>query len=61
MTLLVLAGYGLSVISSTKKDSSTKDVVLKWSTPKSSSLELQRCTSAYRVTPSDVRKPSITY
>lgn len=37
-----------------RKDSSVKDVVLKWSTPKSTSLELQRCTSAYRVTPSDV-------
>ena len=33
----------------------TKDrLSLKWSTPKTSSLDLQPCTSAYRVTPTNV-------
>ena len=53
-------GYGLGAPIATKKDLKDKDtphrdaVMLKWSTPKSTSLELQFCTSAYRVTPTNV-------
>ena len=53
-------GYGLGAPISAKKEPKDKDtphkdaIMLKWSTPKSTSLELQFCTSAYRVTPMNV-------
>ena len=41
-----------------KGEKEAKDrLSLKWSTPKTSSLELQPCTSAYRVTPTSVSTP----
>ena len=52
------SGYGLgpNVLSKREaKEAVHKDVVLlKWSTPRTTSMDLQFCTSAYRVTPSDV-------
>lgn len=58
------AGYNLGPMTGTKKESKEhhgKEIVmLKWSTPKSAPLELQFCTSAYRVTPSNVTsRPTI--
>ena len=41
-----------------KGEKEAKDKLsLKWSTPKTSSLELQPCTSAYRVSPTNVSTP----
>lgn len=49
------AGYTLGPAPVMKKAGLQKDVVtLRWSTPKSAPLDLQFCTSAYRVTPNNV-------
>ena len=37
-----------------KKGEGGDRLVLKWSTPKTSTLDLQYCTSAFRVTPTNV-------
>lgn len=52
---LIPTGYALGPIPITKKDSVVKEVTLRWSTPKTTSMDFQFCTSAYRVTPSNVR------
>lgn len=57
-------GFTLGASASGKKGDSGKDgkerLTLKWSTPKTSTLDLQRCTSAYRVTPTNVTsRPTI--
>jgi len=55
LSLSLPPGYALGSQSVTRRDGQHRDAVtLKWSTPKATSLELQFCTSAYRVTPSNV-------
>lgn len=48
------AGYSLGPLIPSKKDHREVVVTLRWSTPKSTPMDLQFCTSAYRVTPSNV-------
>ena len=56
--LMCVAGFVLGGGAMGKKGEGGKEgrdrLSLKWSTPKTSSLELQNCTSAYRVTPTNV-------
>jgi hypothetical protein len=52
--VILTLGYSLGPNVPSKKDHRDITVTLKWSTPKSTSMDLQFCTSAYRVTPSNV-------
>ena len=48
-------GYQSGVINSVESQMSIDEpVILRWSTPKAMSLDLQYCSSVYRVTPADV-------
>lgn len=54
---LYISGYvpGHIGMSQGGRDSNKDAVILRWSTPKTMALDLQYCSSVYRVTPADVR------
>ena len=53
---MYILGYipGSTGMSQGGRESDKDAVVLRWSTPKSMNLDLQYCSSVYRVTPADV-------
>ena len=54
--VLYILGYipGSTGMSQGGRESDKDAVILRWSTPKSMNLDLQYCSSVYRVTPADV-------
>lgn len=56
---IVKSGHVEGLVAQSKEGLYTDTVTLKWCTPKTTAVELQQCTGAYRITPVDVNsRPS---
>lgn len=56
---LIRSGHVEGLVAPSKEGLYTDTVTLKWCTPKTTAVELQQCTGAYRITPVDVNsRPS---